>query len=584
MSEVTEKIKERLGIVDVVGPYIKLEKAGASYKARCPFHHEKTPSFFVSPARNSYYCFGCGEKGDIFSFVQHFEGLDFMGALRVLGGRAGVEVVAENPQKREARENIFSALEEANRFFEANLQTNKEALKYLQDRGISEKTIKHFRIGYAPNEWSRTMTYLRSKDISNATLLKAGIIKESEDESNKKDDTRRYYDRFRGRIMFPLSDSSGRIIAFSGRLFPIDPQKEAAKYINSPETEVFNKSQVLYGFDKAKMAIRKFNFSIVVEGQVDLIMSHQAGFTNTVAISGTAFSLDHVTLLNRLSQNIVFAFDSDSAGIVSAGKSAEVALSLGMDVKVAHLPKGVDPADLAKKGDEHLKKAIRESVHIVDFYLSIIKEEENDERKRGKKVEETVLPFIARIKSNIDKEHFIAKVARFLNASEEAIRKEVYEIPEVETKDETNVFSDDKETKSTRIDMIKKQLLGILLWQEGLDKPMIDIKKTKKQIEDSLGSDALKDLKEIEVGARQEAVFMAEADYIGGDALKEDIDDLVKNLQIETLKGDYEKALVALREAESNKLEALVSKQLKRCKKLSEKLHTLISSNSEANT
>ena len=577
MSDVTEKIKERLGIVDVVRPYIKLEKAGASYKARCPFHHEKTPSFFVSPARNSYYCFGCGEKGDIFSFVQHFEGLDFMGALRVLGSRAGVQVVAENPRKREERSTLLGSLEEAMKFFEANLQTNKEALRYLQDRGISIETIKHFRIGYAQNEWERLKSYLMSKDISTKTLLKAGLIKEAEDESKKKDGTQRYYDRFRGRIMFPIMDASGRIIAFSGRLYPeVDV---AAKYINSPETEVFNKSTVLYGFDKAKMAIRKFNFSIVVEGQVDLVMSHQAGFRNTVALSGTALSHDHITLLNRLSHNIVFAFDSDSAGNKSAGKSAEVALSLGMDVKVARLPKGTDPALLVQKGVEYFKEVIRSSVHIVDFYISVISEEEGDARKRGKMIEETVLPFIARIKSNIDKEHFIAKVASFLNSSEEAIRKEVHSIPEIETKVETNILSDDKKIKSTRLDVIEKQLLGILLWQEGLDKPMIDIKKTKKQIKDSLGRDALKDLKEIENGAKEEAAFMAEAGYIGGDALKEDINDLIKNLQIETLKRDYEEALTALREAESNNDEPLVSKQLKMCKKLSEKLHILISSN-----
>jgi len=576
MSDVTEKIKERLGIVDVVGPYIKLEKAGASFKARCPFHHEKTPSFFVSPARNSYYCFGCGEKGDIFSFIQHFEGLDFPGALRELGNRAGVQVVAESREVREERTTLFSTLEEATKFFEGQLLLNKEAVAYLRERGIDEKTQKYFRIGYIVNEWERLRSYLSSKGISDEFMLKAGLIKESENETKKQSDTRRYYDRFRGRIMFPLSDASGRVIAFSGRLFPDNPDIEAAKYINSPETSVFNKSRVLYGFDKAKMSIRKFNFSIVVEGQVDLVMSHHSGYTNTVAISGTALSIDHLTLLHRLSPNIIFAFDSDSAGIKSAGKSAEVALSLGMDVKVARFPKGVDPADLAKKGKESLKEVIRSSKHIIDFYLDHLLEEESDERKRGKKVEEIVLPFVARVKSHIDREHFIGRVAGFLGASEDAVREEVLRIPAIASEDASVAEVQKKEDKpTTREEVIKKQLVGIVLWQESLDKPMIDVNAFKNKIGELIGKEVFSALLKGDSHAEQEAAFMAEVGYPEKDMLQIDIDELLTSLEIEALKRNYNDTLRELKMAESRGDESVVSEKLLLCKELSSKLDTL---------
>jgi len=580
MSDVTEKIKEKLGIVDVVDPYVKLEKAGASFKARCPFHHEKTPSFFVSPARNTYYCFGCGEKGDIFSFVQHFEGLDFPGALRVLGSRAGVQVVAESPARREERTTLFSTLEEATKFFEGQLTFHKEAVAYLRDRGITEKTQKYFRIGYVPDEWERLRNYLASKGMTDESMLKAGLVKEPEDETKERSKARRYYDRFRGRIMFPLADASGRVIAFSGRLFPEDPNREAAKYINSPETTVFTKSRALYGFDKAKMTIRKSNFSIVVEGQVDLVMSHQAGFANTVAISGTALSENHLTLLHRLSPNIVFAFDSDSAGIKTTGKSAEVALLLGMDVKVAKLPRGVDPADLIKEGTEDFREVIRSSKHIIDFYLELLAEEEGDARKRGKKVEEMVLPFVARVKSNIDREHFIMRVANFLGISDDAVREEVLKIPKIASENTTETTFEKKENKHiTREDVIKHQLFGIVLWQESLEKPMIDVLGLKKRISALIGKEVFRALLQGDTDAEQEAAFMTEVGYSAEDALENDINELINNLEVEKLKRIYNETLQELRVAESCGDETVVSEKLSACKELSEKLNILQSQN-----
>ncbi|MCH7756612.1 DNA primase, partial [Patescibacteria group bacterium] len=416
-SSSVDQIKERLGIVDVVSTYLTLEKAGSNLKAKCPFHNEKTPSFFVSPSRNTFYCFGCGVKGDIFSFVEQFEGLDFKGALKVLSERAGVPLAFESQSVRDDRTRLYELLGEATSYFESSLKNDKKAQAYLVERGLTPETTLKFQIGYARGEWNAVYDHLIGKGYSESEIEKAGLIKlsESDSTSEKKIKKRRYYDRFRGRVMFPIADSSGRVIAFSGRLFP--EEGESAKYINSPETILFSKSKVLYGYDKAKYTIRKANFSIVVEGQMDLLMSHQAGFPNTVALSGTALTIDQIKALKRLSSNIVLAYDADQAGVVSSGRSAELALSEGMDVKVATIPSGVDPADLARKGAKYLRNAVRTSKHIVDFYLDKLTEEKKDDRAYGRAVVERVLPFVGRIESEIDRAHVVGKVARQLNIS-----------------------------------------------------------------------------------------------------------------------------------------------------------------------
>ncbi|MFA6274514.1 MAG: DNA primase, partial [Candidatus Paceibacterota bacterium] len=340
MNSPVQKIKERLSIEEVVSSYIKLERAGANLKAKCPFHNEKTPSFFISPDRGSYYCFGCSAKGDIFTFVEEFEGLDFKGALKLLAEKAGVQLedYKYNKEAESEKEKLYRAMEEATKFFENNLIENSEVLNYLKSRGLEDKTIKDFRIGFIKNDWRELYTFLQKKGFTEIELEKAGLIKKTE---------KGYYDRFRGRIMFPISDSSGRIIAFSGRLFQDDGK--SAKYLNSPETPIFNKSSVLYGLDRAKESIRKNNFSILVEGQFDLILSHQAGFRNTIATSGTALSdstiskenvVSNLGLLRRLSGNIVLAFDADKAGFNAANRASKIALSFGMDVKVASMPDG----------------------------------------------------------------------------------------------------------------------------------------------------------------------------------------------------------------------------------------------------
>ncbi len=288
MSTTVEQIKEKISIEELVGSYIELVKAGANFKARCPFHNEKSPSFFITPARGTFYCFGCGEKGDIFTFVEKFENQDFRGALKILADRAGVEIKREDPKVRDEREELFSALEQATLYFQRNLVKNTEALKYLHGRGITSKTMSEWRLGFAENDWRSLFENFSQKGFSPKVLEQAGLIKKTD---------KGYYDRFRSRIIFPIADSSGRSIGFSGRIFGVE---DDAKYLNSPETQLFKKSEILYGMDKAKLEIRKRDFALIVEGQMDLLMAHQAGTTNTIATSGTALTLEHLRLLRRL--------------------------------------------------------------------------------------------------------------------------------------------------------------------------------------------------------------------------------------------------------------------------------------------
>ncbi len=430
MSTAVEQIKSRIDIVTLVSSYMKLDRAGASWKGRCPFHNEKTPSFFVSPERGNYYCFGCGASGDIFTFVEEFEGLDFKGALKLLADRTGVVLESyskENQENKSEKERLYDAMEAATKFFENNLAINSEALEYLKTRGLTDKSIKDFRIGFVKNDWRELYNHLKSKNFNDTEIEKAGLAKKSE---------KGMYDRFRGRIMFPIADSSGRVIAFSGRIFGEAASNPAnAKYLNSPETPIFSKNAVLYGIDKAKESIRKNNFSILVEGQMDLVLSHQAGYKNTVATSGTALSdstatkentVSNLGLLRRLSANIVLAFDGDTAGFNAAAKAGRIALALGMDVKVASLGDGVDPADLINKnGPDAWKEAVKTSKHIIEFILDKVLKDAPDARKAGREIKEKVLPFVDALDSSIEKAHFIKKISDQSSIPESALKDDL---------------------------------------------------------------------------------------------------------------------------------------------------------------
>ena len=555
-----EQIKERLGVEEVISSYLKLERVGSNFKARCPFHNEKTPSFFVSPDRASYYCFGCGAKGDIFTFVEEFEGLDFKGALKILADRAGVVLRQFNKEEESEKERLYRAMEESVNFFRENLSKNSEVQEYLKSRGLTENSISDFRIGYAKDDWRELYFQLSKKGFTDIDIEKAGLAKKTDKVMS--DGKQGFYDRFRGRIMFPISDSSGRVIAFSGRLFNDDGK--SAKYLNSPETPIFSKSAVLYGLNRAKESIRKNNFSILVEGQFDLVLSHQAGYKNTIATSGTALSDSEVSkenvvsnlgLLRRLSPNIVLAFDGDMAGAKASERASKIALSLGMDVKAALLPGGVDPADLiSKNGVDAWREVIRNSKHIIEFLLDkIINKSVKDERYTGREIKEKILPYVDAIDSAIEKAHFIKIISGKSNIGEDALKEDLKKV-EQEQKIEKKEIENAKNIGSNmfRKDYIERRLLGMILWQNTLSEKVLDTEKIMNEISQILGKSTDSILEKTK-DSGGDMIFEAEVFYNGNDHLKGEAEELLSNLREEFLKEELMKKMQELNVAERDK-------------------------------
>ncbi|MDP2789493.1 MAG: DNA primase [bacterium] len=593
MNSPVQKIKERLSIEEVVSSYIKLEKSGVNLKAKCPFHNEKTPSFFVSPSRGSYYCFGCSAGGDIFTFVEEFEGLDFKGALKLLAEKAGISLQNYNPEGEHfsagEKEKLYKVIEESTRYFEDNLSKHKEVLEYLTVRGVSKESVKDFRIGFAESDWRLLYSYLTGNGFGEAEIDKAGLIKKSK---------KGFYDRFRNRIMFPISDSSGRVIAFSGRIFDIGLSKEevdkSAKYLNSPETPIFSKSAVLYGIDKAKESIRKNNFSILVEGQIDLILSHQAGFRNTVASSGTALSdstvskeniISNLGLIRRLSDNIVLAFDADRAGFSAASRAGKIALSFGMDVKVASIPEGIDPADLISKGGVTAwREIIRGSKHLIEFLLGkIIESAGSDTRKVGREVKEKVLPYVASLDSSIEKMHFIKLINDKSSIPTGALESDLRKIEKGLQNEERDVeVATKEESKILRKDYIKRKLTGILLWQKTLPEPSLDVDGVLKELAEISNVEENKVLYSKTENA-PDLIFEAEVFYGEDTDLKKDVSELLDNLREEYLKEELSRKMRELKEAEELKDFSKSSKILKECQVINNKIQHIKNKNPKSN-
>ncbi len=447
MSDTVQQVKEKLSILDVVSPYVKLTRAGKYWRGLSPFNKEKSPSFFVSPDRGLYHCFSSGKGGDVFTFIEEMENVDFKGALKILAEKAGVPLTYERPEARDERERLYAIMDAAKDFFVTTLGTKTDAREYLKKRGLSEESIASWNVGYAPMGWQALLSYLAPLGFTEAECERAGLIKRVEREELKEKKAEhasgaphsalsstpragqaRVYDRFRGRIMFPIKDVSGRIIAFSGRIFEDDSKNPQAKYLNSPETPLFEKSKALFGIERAKEGIRSLNSVILVEGQFDLLMAHQAGYTNAVATSGTAFTEEHAKILLRYTPNVLIAYDGDRAGISAAGRAASIALPLGMNVKIAKLPLEKDPADLIFENMLAFKEAVKGALHVVDFYLAHIVDAKYDARTFKLEVTRVVLPYIAMISNKVDQSHFIQRVADTLQVSEEAIIAELKKV------------------------------------------------------------------------------------------------------------------------------------------------------------
>ncbi len=415
MSTETEQIKERIDISDVVGEYVKLKRAGQSLKGLCPFHSEKTPSFIVTPSRGSWHCFGCNEGGDVFTFVQKVEGIEFPAALKMLAQRAGI-TLPERKGKMQAdsrRQRLFDLLEAASRFYQEilmNLKAGTRAKEYLLDRGVFENTMKEFGIGYAPHSWDALHTWLVKKGYSSDEIVASGL-------SGRKDQGGTF-DRFRGRIMFPVRDVQGRVVAFGGRIVPWHETGNEGKYVNSPETALYEKRRVVYNLSRAKKSLRAAKHCIVVEGYMDVVMMVQAGVENVVATSGTAFTSDHVETLKRFTDTLHFAFDGDAAGWKATIAATQSALASGVQVETILLPDGVDPADLAKESSEKLQEVLRGTKPLVDVLIEKIGIGSSDQKEQALAA---LVPLLRTVPNPIVQGVMVGQVARNLKVPESKI-------------------------------------------------------------------------------------------------------------------------------------------------------------------
>jgi len=422
MEDNVSKIKDRLDVVDVISGYLKLQKAGQNYKARCPFHNEKTPSFVISPERQVWHCFGCSKGGDIFTFIQDIEGVEFIEALRILADKAGVKIESFNPAVKDDKARLYEVCETATKFFEKqfNSNTGKLALEYLKNRSVSDSTIGEFRLGFAPNDWNALGTFLKNCGYSEDEIVEAGL-------AVKRNDGSGIYDRFRSRITFPIFDLNSQVVGFTGRIFGSD-DKESAKYINTPQTRIYDKSRILYGLNKAKMDIKQADQCILVEGNMDALMSYQAGVKNVVASSGTALTSSHLILLHRYTTNLGFCFDTDQAGAMATKRGIGLALSQGFNIKVVEIndKECKDPADLVRKNSDSWSKAVGQAKPVMEFYFDKAKAGFNPNSADSKKsVISALAPFLKRLSSHVEKSHWLTKLAFLLRTKEDAIEADI---------------------------------------------------------------------------------------------------------------------------------------------------------------
>jgi len=459
-----DEIKNRLDITDVIREYIKIEKAGANYRAVCPFHGEKSPSFFISPAKQIWHCFGsCSEGGDMFKFVMKIEGVEFGDALRILANKAGVELRPQSPEfakLKTEKARLYEIAELACAFFETQLGTSeggREAKQYLVGRKVNDASIRDWKIGYAPDTWQGLHDFLNNRGYTDSEVERAGLIIKSS--------KGRYYDRFRGRIIFPVFDLTSSVVGFGGRVFRQTKRPDGAdeaKYINSPSTILYDKSRILYGLNKAGVEARKENKCILTEGYMDVIMSHQAGILNVVSTSGTALTLYQLKILKRYSDNLHIAFDMDLAGNSATKRGIDLAQAEGFNIKVVSMPAGKDPADVVSENPESFVELVSSARSIHDFYFDMTLSMYDKNTIEGKKeISKIILPVIAKIPNKIEQSTWIQELASHLSVREGDVLEELAKIGVEKREDSTR--QDLTKKTITRKELLEEKIITLLI-------------------------------------------------------------------------------------------------------------------------
>lgn len=473
-SDLLEEIRNRCDVVDIISEYVHLKPAGKGFKGLCPFHEEKTPSFMVSPEKQLFHCFGCGEGGNVFNFLMKYEKLSFFEAVKMLAQKSGVPLPVD-----EEKENILHKKKErlyklnnlvVNYYRECLFRTNqgKKVINYFKKRGINDTSVEKYKLGYAPSGWDALSNFLKKKGYSYEELIKAGLIKKSKIEG-------KYIDYFRDRIIFPIFNLSGRAIGFGGRVL----DDSLPKYINSPETLVYNKGSNLYSLNFAKEDIRKKNYIIIVEGYTDVLITQQYGFNNIAASLGTALTAKQIDLIKRFTNAVLIAYDADSAGNMATLRSSDLLVKAGLEIKVIDLPQGYDPADfLIKKGSETFQNLINRSLSLIDYKLKLLYSKYSIKIIEGKvKVVKEILPTLNVIGSEVELRAQIKKISEELKLSEEAILIELKRYKRGSRDSSHNFIKLNSESGNIKAEKI---LIGCMLENEEIVRDIF----TKLKVED----------------------------------------------------------------------------------------------------
>ncbi len=560
---VIDDIKNRLDVVEVIGAFVKLSKAGVNYKGLCPFHKEKTPSFMVSPERQIFHCFGCGEGGDVFKFIMKYENLDFSDALRVLAKQAGVELKKEDPRVKNEISKLHEITEAALDYFVKYLKATPIAFDYLRKRGLKDKTIDFWQLGFAPDGRDGLNQYLLKKGFKQDDILKTGLAIKSVKNPGL------YFDRFRSRIIFPIFDNQDRIVGFTGRIFGQEKYENEPKYLNSPESPIFNKGKILYGFSKNKKGIREKSEAILVEGQMDFLMSWQDGLDNVIATSGTALTEDQLRLLKRMAKTLVVAYDMDEAGRMATERAIDLAKGFDFTVYVLSLPESLkDLADYVQAHPGDVKKLVENKEESGEYYYRQAFED-LDKEDVGKKKQAVsfMLSKIRWLANPVEKSHWLSKISTDLSIKESYLEEQLEELKN-DLRDYAVTKEDIKEVikiEKPRKELLFERILALAVKNQ-------EIRERLGEIKDYLEGDYLslaealilaKDYANLtDNSALSEKIgyfnLLAEYEFEEDINLLEEFENAMRELRKESLRGLIAKKTLLIKEAEKkNDIETL---------------------------
>lgn len=470
MEDQVEEIKRKTDIVGVIGSYVALKKMGRHHKGLCPFHSEKTPSFMVNEEMGLYKCFGCGAGGDVIKFLMEIEGIEFREALERLAEKAGVKLVSRRREDNDERSKMLEVMDLSARYYHWLLtegNAGSVAREYLRGRKVNAKLMETFNLGFAMQSWEGLVNYLvKKKGYGEDLLEKVGLV-------SKKAQSKGVFDKFRGRVMFPLQDAGGKVVGFTGRILPALAKEDEPKYMNSPETALYHKSRMLYGFFQAKKAIREKRRVVLVEGQMDCISSYAAGITETVAVGGTALTEDQVDMLARLADKIFLSMDADDAGSAAIKRSVELAEKRGLGIKVVQIEGGKDPDEIARNSPEKWREMVEGAVDVYEYVMEKAFKKYDASNVEGvKKITEEVVPFLAKIENEVVREVWAKRLAEKIGVATKGVVGEIEKnisgrqvVGNVEVKEET------EEKKMVKL---ARRLIGLLILRQeavGVVKP-----------------------------------------------------------------------------------------------------------------